>query len=168
MKSNINNRTHALSLLALTVSAAMMLSFVESQIPAFVPIPGIKIGLANIAVIFALYDFGVIRATFVSLIRVFLVALLFGNITGMIYGLFGAVFSLAIMAILKKRSPLSCVGVSVTGAVAHNVGQILAAWLLIGNEKILLYLPILVISGTLSGIAIGIASGILIKRLKNL
>lgn len=167
MKNNIN-RSHALSLLALTVSAAMMLSFVESQLPAFVPIPGIKIGLANIAVIFALYEFGIIKASCVSLIRVFLVALLFGNITGMIYGLFGAVFSLAIMWILKKCSPLSCIGVSVAGAVAHNMGQILSAWLLIGNEKILLYLPVLVISGTISGIAIGFASGILIKRLKNL
>ena len=167
MKNNIN-RSHALSLLALTVSAAMILSFVESQLPAFVPIPGIKIGLANIAVILALYEFGVIKASCVSLIRVFLVALLFGNITGMIYGLFGAVSSLMLMSLLKKCTPLSCIGVSVAGAVAHNMGQILAAWLLIGNEKILLYLPVLVISGTISGIAIGFASGILIKRLKNL
>ena len=144
----------------------MMLSFIESQIPALVPIPGIKIGLANIAVIFALYEFGALRAGAVSLIRVILVALLFGSITGMIYGLFGAVLSLLLMALLKKLSPLSPIGVSVAGAVAHNIGQIIAAWLLIGNEKILLYLPVLVISGTLSGIAVGIASGILIKRIK--
>ena len=144
----------------------MMLSFIESQIPALVPIPGIKIGLANIAVIFALYEFGALRAGAVSLVRVFLVALLFGSITGMIYGLFGAVLSILLMALLKKSSPLSPVGVSVAGAVAHNIGQIIAAWLLIGNEKILLYLPVLVISGTLSGIAVGIASGILIKRFK--
>ena len=156
-----------MSILALTVSAAMMLSFIESQIPAFVPIPGIKIGLANIAVIFALYEFGALRAGAVSLIRVLLVSLLFGSITGMIYGLFGAVFSLFLMALLKKLSPLSSIGVSVSGAVAHNLGQIIAAWILIGNEKILLYLPVLVISGTLSGIAVGIASGFLIKRLKN-
>ena len=167
MKKDIN-RAHSLSLLALTVSAAMMLSFVESQIPAFIPIPGIKIGLANIAVVFALYEFGIIKAYGVSLIRVLLVALLFGNITGMIYGLFGAVFSLSLMAPLKKFTPLSCVGVSVAGAVAHNAGQILAAWIIVGNEKILLYLPVLVISGTLSGIAIGFASGILIKRLKKI
>ena len=144
----------------------MMLSFIESQIPALVPIPGIKIGLANIAVIFALYEFGALRAGAVSLVRVFLVALLFGSITGMIYGLFGAVLSLLLMALLKKISPLSPVGISVAGAVAHNIGQIIAAWLLIGNEKILLYLPVLVISGTLSGIAVGIASGVLIKRFK--
>lgn len=160
------NRAHQISILALTVSAAMMLSFIESQIPALVPIPGIKIGLANIAVIFALYEFGALRAGAVSLVRVFLVALLFGSITGMIYGLFGAVLSILLMALLKKSSPLSPVGVSVAGAVAHNIGQIIAAWLLIGNEKILLYLPVLVISGTLSGIAVGIASGILIKRFK--
>ena len=160
------NRAHQISILALTVSAAMMLSFIESQIPALVPIPGIKIGLANIAVIFALYEFGALRAGAVSLVRVFLVALLFGSITGMIYGLFGAVLSLLLMALLKKISPLSPVGISVAGAVAHNIGQIIAAWLLIGNEKILLYLPVLVISGTLSGIAVGIASGVLIKRFK--
>ena len=142
--------------MALTVSVAMMLSFVESQIPALVPIPGIKIGLANIAVVFALYEFGAFKA------------LLFGSITGLIYGVFGAVFSLALMALLKKSTPLSCVGVSVAGAVAHNIGQILAAWIIIGSEKILLYLPILVISGTVSGLAIGTVSGILIKRLKKI
>lgn len=167
MKKDLN-RSHSLSLMALTVSAAMMLSFVESQIPALVPIPGIKIGLANIAVVFALYEFGVFKASLVSLVRVLLVALLFGSITGLIYGVFGALFSLALMALLKKSTPLSCVGVSVAGAVAHNIGQILAAWIIIGSEKILLYLPILVISGTVSGLAIGTVSGILIKRLKKI
>ena len=149
----------------MAVAAAMLLSFIESLLPAFVPIPGIKIGLANIAVIFILYDKGAPSAAAVSLVRVFLVALLFGSFVSMVYGLAGAVVSLAVMVLLKKITPLSQIGVSVAGGVAHNMAQIGIACLIMGSARVLYYLPFLILSGTLSGIAIGVASGLLVKRL---
>ena len=159
-------RTQKLCVLALTVSAAMLLSFIESQIPSFTAVPGIKIGLANIAVIFALYKFGIKEAAAVSVVRVCLVALLFGSAVSMLYGLAGAVVSIGLMALLKRHSPLSPIGVSVAGGVAHNLGQIAVACLLLKSAALIYYLPVLMISGTVAGIVVGAASGILVKRLK--
>ena len=160
------NKTQKLCALALTVSAAMLLSFIESQLPSFAVVPGIKIGLANIAVVFALYRVGGKAAFAVSCVRVFLISQLFGSLVGMIYGLVGAALSLTVMIILKKYSPLSPVGVSVAGGVAHNIGQIAVACVLVGSTALLYYLPVLVISGTVAGVVIGVASGNLVKRLK--
>ena len=150
--------------LALTVSFALILSFIESRIPAFVAIPGIKVGLANIAVIFTLYKFGIKEAITVSLIRVVLVSMLFGSPISMIYSLTGAVLSLSVMFILKKLTPLTEVTVSVAGGVTHNIGQIGAASVMLGTNVVVYYLPFLLLSGTIAGIAVGVASGLLIKR----
>ena len=150
--------------LALTVSFALILSFVESRIPAFVAIPGVKVGLANIAVIFTLYKFGIKEAITVSAVRVVLVSMLFGTPISMIYSLTGAVLSLAVMFILKKLTPLSEVTVSVAGGVTHNIGQIGAASVMLGTNVVVYYLPFLLLSGTIAGIAVGVASGLLIKR----
>lgn len=150
----------------MTVAVAMLLSFIESRLPAFTAIPGVKIGLANIAVMFALYRFGAKEALLVSLVRVVLISLLFGNLVGMLYGLCGGAVSLLLMIILKRLSPLSPLGVSVAGGVAHNAAQIGVACLLLGTARITYYLPFLILSGTLSGIAVGICAAILIKRIK--
>lgn len=150
--------------LALTVSFALILSFVESRIPAFVAVPGVKVGLANIAVIFTLYKFGIKEAITVSAVRVVLVSMLFGTPISMIYSLTGAVLSLAVMYILKRLTPLSEVTVSVTGGVAHNIGQLCAASITLGTNVVIYYLPYLLPSGIIAGIAVGVASGLLIKR----
>ena len=160
------NRTQKLCTLALTVSAAMLLSFIESQLPSFAIVPGMKVGLANIAVVFALYRVGGKAAIAVSLVRVFLISQLFGSPVSMLYGLAGAGLSLALMILLKKCSPFSPVGVSVAGGVAHNIGQIAVACVMIRSTALLYYLPVLMISGTVAGVVIGIASGVLVKRLK--
>ena len=152
--------------MGLTVTLAMILSFVESQIPPLVAIPGIKIGLANIAVVFALYKFGWKEAAVISLVRVFLVGLLFGNFASIAYSLSGAVCSFLGMVLLKRFSVFSTVAVSVTGGVLHNVGQIAMASVLMGTALIRYYLPFLVLSGTLAGIAIGVAAAIVVKRIK--
>ena len=152
--------------MALTIALAMVLSFVESQIPALIAIPGIKVGLANIAVVFALYKLGAKEAVFVSLIRVALVSLLFGNFASLFYSLAGAVLSLAGMIALRRFEAVSTVAVSVTGGVLHNVGQIAMACILLETDVIKYYLPFLVLSGTLAGIAIGVVSAIVIKRVK--
>ena len=150
--------------LALTVSFALILSFVESRIPAFVAIPGIKVGLANIAVIFTLYKFGIKEAAAVSAVRVLLVSMLFGSPISMIYSLTGAVLSLSVMYLLKKLTPLTEVTVSVAGGVTHNIGQIGAASVMLGTNVVIYYLPFLLLSGTIAGVVVGLASGLLIKK----
>lgn len=160
----MRNNTKRLTALALTVSFALILSFVESRIPAFVAIPGIKVGLANIAVIFTFYKFGIKEAATVSLVRVALVSTLFGSAMSFIYSFVGAVLSLAVMFLLKKLTPLSEITVSVAGGVMHNIGQIGAASVLLETNVVIYYLPFLLLSGTIAGIAVGVASGLLIRK----
>ena len=158
-------KTKKLTVMALTTALAMILSFVESQIPAFVAIPGVKMGLANIAVVFALYKLGWKEAAVISLIRVFLVSLLFGTGATLFYSVAGAVLSLLGMILLKATGLFSTVAVSVTGGVLHNVGQIAMACYLLGTNKLSYYLPFLMLSGILAGIVIGIVAAILVKRI---
>lgn len=160
----MKNKTKKLAFLALTISFAMVLSYLESRIPTFVAIPGIKVGLANIAVIFALYKFGIKEAVTISLVRVFLISLLFGSPVSLIYSLSGAILSLLCMILLKKLTPLTEVGVSVVGGIMHNVGQIAAASIMLSTNVVVYYLPFLILSGTIAGVAVGIVSALLIKR----
>ena len=161
----MRNNTKKLTALALTVSFALILSFIESRIPAFVAIPGIKVGLANIAVIFTLYKFGIKEAVTVSLIRVLLVSTLFGNPISLIYSVCGATLSLGIMILLKKLTPLTTVTVSVCGGVMHNIGQIATASFMLGTNVVTYYLPFLLLSGTIAGVVVGVAAGSLINRI---
>ena len=161
-----NKKTLQLTTMAFIIAFAMILSFVESRIPAFVAIPGVKVGLANIAVIFTLYKLGVKEAITVSIIRVLLIAMLFGSAVSLIYSISGAVLSLVSMILLKRLTPLTEVAVSVTGGVMHNVGQIAAASFMLSTNVVVYYLPFLLVSGTIAGIVVGIASAILIKRIK--
>ncbi len=154
-----------LTLLGLTVSLAMMLSFVETQIPPLMPtIPGMKMGLANIAIVFALYRFGGKEALCISLVRLFLAGLLF-NPSTIPYSLAGAVLSFMGMVLLKRIPTFSSVAVSVVGGVLHNVGQIAVAILIMETVQISYWLPFLLLSGTISGVAIGVAAGVLVRRI---
>ena len=162
----MRRKTLKLTTLALTISFAMVLSYIESRIPAFVAIPGIKVGLANIAVIFTLYKLGIKEAITVSIIRVLLVSMLFGNPVSLIYSISGAVLSLFTMVMLKKLTPLSEVAVSVSGGVMHNVGQIAAASFMLSTNVVVYYLPFLLVSGTIAGIVVGIVSAILVQKVR--
>ena len=161
-------QTKKLATAAVLTATAMMLSYVESLIPAFVAIPGIKIGLANIVTVFALYTIGWRGAICVSLVRVCLSSLLFGNVTGFFYSLMGAVLSFLGMLLLSKVKLFSPVAVSSVGGVLHNVGQIFAASLVLETAAVFAYLPVLLISGTLAGVVIGVAAGLLTKRLEKI
>ena len=161
-----NKKTLHLTTMAFVIAFAMILSFVESRIPAFVAIPGVKVGLANIAVIFTLYKFGVKEAVTVSIIRVLLISMLFGSPVSLIYSISGATLSLVSMILLKKLTPLTEVTISVTGGVMHNVGQIAAASFMLSTNVVVYYLPFLLVSGTVAGVVVGIASAILIKSVK--
>lgn len=159
-------KTKKLTALAITISFAMILSYLESRIPAFVAIPGVKIGFANIAIIFALYKFGAKEAAIVSIIRIILVATLFASPISMIYSLAGGVLSLLAMILLRRFTPLNEITISVCGGVLHNVGQIAMASIMLETNVVIYYLPFLLLSGILAGIAVGVAAGILIKRIK--
>ena len=154
-----------LSLLALSVSLAMILSFVESQIPPFVAIPGVKMGLANVAVVFALYKMDWKSAAVISGVRVFLVGLLFGSGASLLYSASGAAVSFLSMVLLKKTGLFSYTAVSVAGGVMHNMGQIGMACILMNTNILKYYAPFLILSGTLAGIAIGVLAAILVKRI---
>lgn len=157
-------KTKRLVLLAMLTAVAMILSYVESLLPS-VGIPGVKMGLANIAVIFALFHFGWKAAAALSLVRVVLVSLLFGSVGAMLYSLAGAVLSLAVMALLRRIDRFSTVGISVAGGVAHNAGQILMAMLILQTKQLLGYLPVLAVSGIAGGVLTGLAAALLIRRI---
>ena len=157
-------KTKRLVLLAMLTAVAMILSYVESLLPS-VGIPGVKMGLANIAVIFALFRFGWKEAAALSLVRVVLVSLLFGSVGAMLYSLAGAVLSLAVMALLRRIDRFSTVGISVAGGVAHNAGQILMAMLILQTKQVLGYLPVLAVSGIAGGVLSGLAAARLIRRI---
>lgn len=150
--------------LAVCVAVALMLSFIESRIPPFLPVPGMKLGLANMAVVFVLYRLGARDAACVSLLRVCLSSLLFGSVTSFIYGISGAALSLLVM-LLARRCSLGAVGVSSLGGVSHNLAQIAVASLIMQTNVIIYYLPYLILSGTVAGIAIGVGAAALTKKL---
>jgi heptaprenyl diphosphate synthase len=150
--------------LGLAIALAMILSFVESQIPALVAMPGIKVGLPNLVMVFLLYRVGWKETIVVSIIRIFLTSLLFGNMQTLTFSIAGAVLSLAGMILLKKTNWFSCITVSIVGGLLHNIGQIIAACLWTQTAQIAFYLPVLLVSGTVAGTVIGIASGIIVKR----
>ena len=160
----MRNNTKRLTMLALSVSFALILSFIESRIPTFVAIPGIKVGLANIAVIFVLYKFGIKEAIAVSAVRVLLVSVLFGSPVSLVYSISGAVLSLTVMFLIKKFTPLTELTVSVAGGITHNIGQISAASVMLGTNVVVYYLPFLLLSGTIAGAVVGTASALLIKK----
>ena len=159
--------TRKIARMGLLVALSMILSYVESLIPAFVAVPGVKVGLANIVVIFALYTLGPIEALIVSLLRVILSSFLFGSVLSLLYSLSGALLSLGGMILMKKLKIFSTTVVSVTGGVLHNVGQILVACLVLETDVLLYYLPVLILSGVVTGAVIGIIGSLVIKRLEN-
>lgn len=159
-------KARRVAFLSLSIALAMILSFVESQIPALVAIPGIKVGLPNIVMVFLLYRVGWKETVTVSLVRIFLVSLLFGNVQTMTFSIAGALVSLTGMILLKKTGRFSCIAVSIVGGIAHNVGQILAACLWTATSQVAWYLPVLLVSGTVSGSLIGLLAGIMVKRME--
>ena len=156
-------KTKQITVMAMCIALAMILSYVESLIPSL-GIPGVKMGLANIVVVYCLYRMGWKEAVGISLLRVFLVSLLFGHVASLMYSAAGAALSLAGMLVLKKLDRFSCVAVSVLGGVLHNVGQILVAWALLG-PNVVYYLPVLILSGTAAGVLIGLVSALMVKRI---
>lgn len=158
--------TKKIALCGVLTALAMIFSYIESVIPVPIPVPGIKLGVANIAVITILYVLGVKEAIVINLLRIVLTSLLFGNVNSFLFSISGAALSLTIMIIMKKLAFFSCKGVSVCGGVMHNIGQIIAAVFIMGSEAIVFYLPVLIVSGVFTGVVIGVVSGIVAKHVR--
>lgn len=158
-------KTKRLTALSVLVSLGMIFSYVESLVPAFVAIPGVKLGLANTVVVFAIYILGISDAALVSFLRVALSSLLFGSTLSLLYSTVGALLSLLVMIVAKRVIRLSPIGVSALGGVFHNFGQTLTASIVLESAGVFFYFPVLIISGVISGVVIGIVAGIIIKRL---
>ena len=153
--------------LGLCTAIAMVLAWQESQLPPLaVAVPGIKLGLPNIAIIFILYRFGWKEAAAVSFVRIVAVSLLFGNVPTLLYSLAGGFLSLLGMVLLKKTNLLSTVGVSVAGGVLHNVGQILMAMLIMSTAGLGYYLIVLCVTGIVSGVFVGLCGSFAVKRIR--
>ena len=164
----MNKKVRRLTFLGLATSIALILSYVEAVLPPiFTAVPGIKAGLPNIVIVFLLYRLEVREAAAVSLVRMLLVTVLFGNPVMLLYSLAGASLSLVLMALCKKADLLSTVGVSIVGGVAHNLGQILVAICILETVEIGYYMIVLAVSGTLAGVLIGLAGAAILKGLKN-
>lgn len=148
----------------LLIAVAFILSYIESLLPAFTGIPGVKAGLSNIVSMVALYLFGPLEAIVVVPVRIILSGLTFSGLYSMIYSLAGAALSLSVMILLSRSRRFSVLAVSTVGGVLHNIGQLAIATFVVG-DAILYYLPILIISGTIAGAIVGLASAILCKYL---
>lgn len=153
--------------LGVFAALAIIFGYLESLIPFHIGIPGVKLGLANIVTVVMLYKMGVREAGVVTVVRVFVVGFLFSNTFSIIYSLVGCFLSLITMSLLKKRERFSIYGISMAGGVTHNIGQIAMASVVMETGSIWYYFPVLLISGVLTGLVIGIVSWEMLKRIKD-
>ena len=163
--SRADVRTRLLAISAMFAALALIFSYVEVLIPIPVPVPGIKLGLANLVIIIALYRMDFRYAFTINMVRILAAGLLFSGVFGMIYSLAGGILSIAVMYLLYRTKLFSMVGVSMAGGVCHNLGQLITACILLSNTAIMSYFPVLLFSGLISGIAIGILAYVIEKRL---
>ena len=165
MSMDRRDRTSKLTIAALMAALALIFSYIEVLIPFNFGIPGIKLGIANLVIIVALYYLGTRYALLINVIRILIGGLLFSGVFGMLYSMAGALLSMLVMVLVKKCGLFSVTGVSMAGGVAHNLGQLLFAAFLVSNLKIFVYFPVLVISGVVSGAVIGILAYLVLKKL---
>ena len=152
--------------MGLFAAASIILGYVESLIPFFAGIPGIKLGLANLAVLFILEKYTWKEAALVSVVRILVLGFLFGNMFSILYSLAGAALSLAVMTFMQKKSGFTVMGISVSGGVSHNIGQLAVAALIVENFGVLYYAPVLLVSGVITGLLIGFLTQEVLKRVR--
>ncbi len=151
--------------LGVFLAVALICSYIESLIPFYFGIPGVKLGLTNIVVVLLLYCVGAKEAFLVSMLRIVLAGFMFGNMFSILYSLAGGILSFLMMYLLKKTGKLGVLPISITGGLFHNVGQLFVAAFVVENFYIFYYLPVLLIAGAVTGLLIGIAAQEVILRL---
>lgn len=144
--------------LGVFLGLALVCSYVESLIPFYFGIPGVKLGLTNIVIVLMLYCVGAKEAFTISVLRVVLAGFLFGNMFSILYSLAGGILSFGVMYLLMRTKKLGLLPISICGGLFHNIGQIIVAAIVVENYRIIYYLPILLISGAITGFLIGIAA----------
>lgn len=147
---------------------ALIFSYVETLIPISFGIPGVKLGLANLVVVIALYKIRLREVYLLSVTRVLLSGFLFGNYFSILYSLAGGLLSLTAMAFLKRREGFGVMGVSVAGGASHNIGQLFIAMAVVETFHIFYYIPVLLTAGVLTGLLIGILAEQMLIRLRNI
>ena len=147
---------------------ALIFSYIETLIPIQFGVPGIKLGLANLIIVIVLYRTGWREALLLSVVRVVLAGFIFGNLFSIVYSLAGGIFSLAVMALLKRTDRFSVIGISIAGGVCHNIGQLIVAMVVVETYQVGYYLPVLLIAGVITGAVIGAVAGEVLKRIRNL
>ncbi len=144
---------------------ALIFSYVETLIPISFGIPGVKLGLANLIIVIALFKLKLKETYLLSVVRILLSGLLFGNYFSIIYSLAGALLSLSVMALLKRAGGFSIIGISIAGGVFHNIGQLFVAMAVVEMFQAAYYVPVLLVAGLLTGCLIGILAQEMLKRL---
>ena len=157
-------RTKRLALSAILAALAMIFSYIEALFPLPVPIPGIKLGLANLIIIIAIYRLGFKYAFIINCVRIFTAGLLFSGVFGMMYSLAGGILSIIVMYLLHRTGWFSMVGISMAGGVAHNLGQLITACLIMSNIRLMSYFAVLLFAGMISGILIGVVAHIIYQK----
>ncbi|WMC92069.1 Gx transporter family protein [Kineothrix sp. MB12-C1] len=159
-------KTRNVAMYGMLIALAFILSYIESIIPIPVPIPGIKIGLANLVVITALYTMGAKQAFVLSMIRIILVGFTFGSPSTMMFSFAGGVLSWLLMVLAKRWKAFSMTGVSILGGMGHNIGQIIVAIIILKTSVLIYYLPFLIISGLVTGAAIGMVGALITSKIE--
>ena len=162
-----NSKARRVALYGMLTALAFILSYVESLVPVTAGIPGVKLGLANLVVVIALYTLDLKGAFVISVVRIVLSGLTFGGLFSMLYSLAGGLLSFAVMAVLSRKKLFGTVGVSVCGGVAHNIGQLLVAMAVLETESVWYYFPVLLISGSVAGVLIGLLGGWMTGRVQD-
>ena len=160
-----HNPAEKVALYGILIALAFIFSYVEALIPLPVPVPGMKLGLANLVNVVGLYTVGAAGTIAVGLIRIVMVGFTFSNPGSMLYALSGGILSLAAMALAKKMDWFDKTGVSILGGVCHNIGQLsMAAWIT-GTASVFSYLPVLLVAGVITGAVIGLLGGLVTERI---
>ena len=165
MLKRLEGKSVKTAYLGLLLALAVICGYIEALIPVPVPVPGMKLGLANLVIAAVLYLYGPVEAITVSLLRVLIIGFLFGNMFSIVYGMSGAAASLISMALLKRTRAFGIIGVSALGGVVHNVAQVIAAVLILQGFPWRWYLPVLMLAGLAAGILVGLADRIVLPRI---
>lgn len=165
MKQKRNPARQA-ALYGLLAALAYVLGYVESLVPIYLGAPGVKLGLANLASVIALYSLGAGAAVSINLLRIVLTGFTFGNMSMLLYSLAGAALSLSVMVVCRKFSLFGMTGISILGGVCHNLGQFFMAAFVVETFGVFAYFPVLLGAGTVAGALIGLLGGMILRRIR--
>ena len=147
---------------------ALIFSYIETLIPISFGIPGVKLGLANLIIVIALYKIPLREVYVLSVVRVLLSGVLFGNYFSIAYSLAGGLLSLTVMALLKKTGGFSVIGISIAGGVCHNIGQLVVAMIVVEIFAMSYYMPVLLVAGLITGFLIGVIADQVLRRISDI